>query len=758
MPKNSVADWSSTASDNTDVASIGIQGSNLVSNFDGALREIMAQIATFSGIVNTSVDTVAALKALPTARYKSVYLRASGKEGLFTFIADDYSAEVTADTLGGVYLKADDTITTSGAWVRLVIGGLKPEWFGALGDGTTDDAQAVTAVLSLLSTLGGGALVFDAKTYLLNADFTVPSRVSIIGQEGATKITVGTGVSKLFRFLGTAGSTVTFAATASRGDTSLTTATHGLVDGDLAFILSGQSVRAYSDEWTLSADNQEEYYGEFINIKDAPSGTTLTVEGGIFWPTYPLTTSTIRKITPCKDSLISGIEFTLTDDIAAIIEGFWAKNCRVENCRANTITYTGFVVNWRNCYNCTGRNISVYVDVNAPLSDANFFNYNVFQMQGSTLCGFEQSGAENSSTAFDITFATSEWPSIQCFVKDCWTVSCRYSPVTVHPGCYAPVITGNRHTRPRLNGISNRSRNAIISENTIIAANAATSSTYGIALHEGWARDCQVHGNTIEGFDKGIYIYEGSTTLFGYIGASIRNNTIRHVARAVDRTTSLSNANTANTGLVIADNNISYCSDRYVSIDGFTHGVLIENNTAVGTAVRGFYVENCNNTVMRGNKVYDIGGTSIPFWITSTCLNWTAAKNQSFGTGGNPSYPTTTPSAIVWDNNIGSASLYLANDAATSIQLPSNHCTVIVSGFRSAMNGIGYFQLATSSSKLAGDTNFDVATSAPLTGTTGGAGNVGKFSVAIGAGNVLYFQNRSGNADTFGVHIIASSS
>lgn len=48
MTKSAVTDWSTTAASNTDVGGIGIEGSNTISNFDNAIREIMAQIATFN--------------------------------------------------------------------------------------------------------------------------------------------------------------------------------------------------------------------------------------------------------------------------------------------------------------------------------------------------------------------------------------------------------------------------------------------------------------------------------------------------------------------------------------------------------------------------------------------------------------------------------------------------------------------------------------------------------------------------------------
>lgn len=45
MAKDNVRSWDTVASNNTDIAGIGIQGTNLVSNFDSAFRTLMKQIA-----------------------------------------------------------------------------------------------------------------------------------------------------------------------------------------------------------------------------------------------------------------------------------------------------------------------------------------------------------------------------------------------------------------------------------------------------------------------------------------------------------------------------------------------------------------------------------------------------------------------------------------------------------------------------------------------------------------------------------------
>lgn len=57
MAKNNIRDWSTTASNNSDIAGIGILGTNAVSNFDGGLRELMKQVADVDEGVEPMNDT-----------------------------------------------------------------------------------------------------------------------------------------------------------------------------------------------------------------------------------------------------------------------------------------------------------------------------------------------------------------------------------------------------------------------------------------------------------------------------------------------------------------------------------------------------------------------------------------------------------------------------------------------------------------------------------------------------------------------------
>jgi len=106
----------------------------------------------------TSVATRTALKALDTTKDTWAALTEAGRSGIFEWRAADYSAEVTADPLEGIAIKADAIATTSGAWVRALadMSTVMPEWFGAAGDLTGDDGPAIQAAIDYLITTGQG--------------------------------------------------------------------------------------------------------------------------------------------------------------------------------------------------------------------------------------------------------------------------------------------------------------------------------------------------------------------------------------------------------------------------------------------------------------------------------------------------------------------------------------------------------------------------------------------------------------------------
>jgi|GEM_PF-942584 len=154
-----------------------------------------ARDAALSAVPNSFPSNRAALKSIDTTTHVAAYLREAGREGQFVWKAGDYSAQIAADPLEGLYIKADGVPSASGAWVRhgeWALQGGYAEWFGAVADydqddgSGTDNDDAINAALSLLPR------VFLAGGYYRIADTVElgPYR-SLVYQFGAQSMPVG---------------------------------------------------------------------------------------------------------------------------------------------------------------------------------------------------------------------------------------------------------------------------------------------------------------------------------------------------------------------------------------------------------------------------------------------------------------------------------------------------------------------------------------------------------------------------------------
>lgn len=130
------------------------------------------------------VPDIAALRALTGVQDgQAVRIAQTGRAGDFYFDAGDLSAEVTADPQSGIYVAPDSDATgASGAWARKFDGPLVPEWFGALGDGVTDDSDAFVGILNALPGEPGFAIALGAKAYrIASTPLYLTRRISIRG-------------------------------------------------------------------------------------------------------------------------------------------------------------------------------------------------------------------------------------------------------------------------------------------------------------------------------------------------------------------------------------------------------------------------------------------------------------------------------------------------------------------------------------------------------------------------------------------------
>lgn len=140
--------------------------------------------------LNGSLSTRALIKALVPQAGMSVLLTESGRVGNFVWRTGDYSAQIAADTLEGMYLKANSVASNVGAWVREHEGLIKPNWFnGTAGDNVGDDRAAIVAAL----TVANDVFLSFGKTYRITDTVNMTAAQQTMRGFGTLRCDFGNG-------------------------------------------------------------------------------------------------------------------------------------------------------------------------------------------------------------------------------------------------------------------------------------------------------------------------------------------------------------------------------------------------------------------------------------------------------------------------------------------------------------------------------------------------------------------------------------
>lgn len=195
-------------------------------------------------VYDTAVADYTALKALTADDYRIVMVNDADRWGLFAWRSGDQSANITADPGQGVWVPPDsDNTGASGAWERLLDTFVRPQWFGAAADNSTDDETALERAFSWAATNGYRVELGDeAITYRAAGTVTIPSAAHIVGRAAINCDHTGRGLQ-----LASGAANVTlegFEVYSTKAEVTVTNVTqadpavvtlssgHGLVNGD----------------------------------------------------------------------------------------------------------------------------------------------------------------------------------------------------------------------------------------------------------------------------------------------------------------------------------------------------------------------------------------------------------------------------------------------------------------------------------------------------------------------------------------------
>ncbi len=153
-------------------------GSNTVT---GSLSSTPFQVATIASLKAATVTNIPTGTQVYVTGY---YAAGDGGEGMFVY---NSASAATADN--GVIIAPN---AGSGRWLRNVKSlPANPRWWGAKGDGVTNDSTAIQAGIDYINSLGSGVLKFNNGTYL--CDVTLKQGVQLIGLDAISGVDLGGG-------------------------------------------------------------------------------------------------------------------------------------------------------------------------------------------------------------------------------------------------------------------------------------------------------------------------------------------------------------------------------------------------------------------------------------------------------------------------------------------------------------------------------------------------------------------------------------
>lgn len=502
----------------------------------------------------------------PSSVYADSVALAAGTAGSLTAGTWDWADN---DGLGyaTIYVRLADSTdpdTQASGYVEAwyTLGGLQeadPVWFGAKGDGITDDAAAFRAAI-----VAANIVNVPVATYKCNSRLEITKSNFSLKSDGATLDF--SGISEIdgayYRCLKIYGTGQTdfsvLASNATAGDYTVTVA-------------SGEGTKFGAGDYVqLTAEDLYNYAAASVKrgeIKQVQSvaGDVVTLREAVYESYTTANTATLRKISMIENISISGVKFIGTNteghkDIG--VETRWVNGLRVENCRFwdidlyelalfdtinfniqsnhfNGVRYTGtgscfYGVILFNC--CQWGEVSGNIGQElrhlvTTSSSALYYGQPYFVTVTKNIINNAMAGDAYASWAYE-NHGFGRWISWIGNIAD----SC-YTGINIEKG--DQIISSNIFRNCRLMGINfdtdaTELINIIVANNHIskTTTDSTTGTLRGISFASSAAqtrKNIIISGNIIEGFgiagrsDMGIRVYPGNGSASGFV---IANNII----------------------------------------------------------------------------------------------------------------------------------------------------------------------------------------------------------------------------------------
>ena len=543
--------------------------------------------------------------------------------------------------------------------------------FGAVGDGTTDDATALLAALNAATgkVLDGGGLTYKCNSFLAPTSQNIVVQNATFDFSGVTT----TGATGYILFEGSVGTATAVSADINVGDNTFTVAnTAGLTTPESWHILEDDQVVTSSESLTL---------GQYIFIKEVNTTSKLvTLHNDILYKFLSASNAQVVPVTMKKDITFKNVIIkganpagTTTDNNHCGVKFKKCENVTIENCTFEDVDRIGVILDA-----CVNVKISNSTCKHATKTGTSYgfgvhngcYGVNIVNCYGQDLRHF-------------VTIGDNEGINLFVNVTNCHVTGCRDAGIDSHTAgdfvnFSGNTIEGSTFDSGQLDGIIFQGINCIINDNIIVGIRRHAifyQPTYNFAAASGGTGSTVISGNQIinhgdaSSNEAGVNVMNSSNALGTIDGVVIANNVIEGTS---DTGISVYATGGAINNIAITGNTIKHHK---------VQGILVRSGTDSGETIKRVNVTgnivNCSSSASGAEGIYIFGNSTCGISNGTVTSNVIDMKDPaSSGTHSNASTAIRldhTDHVVVSSNVVVDAKVFINPSSAVSDNVYANN-------------------------------------------------------------------------------------
>lgn len=543
--------------------------------------------------------------------------------------------------------------------------------FGAVGDGTTNDATALLAALNAATgkVLDGGGLTYKCNSLLAPTSQNIVVQNATFDFSGVTT----TGATGYILFEGSVGTATAVSADINVGDNTFTVAnTAGLTTPESWHILEDDQVVTSSEGLTL---------GQYIFIKEVNTSSKLvTLHNDVLYKFLSASNAQVVPVTMKKDITFKNVIIkganpagTTTDNNHCGVKFKKCENVTIENCTFEDIDRIGVILDA-----CVNVKISNSTCKHATRTGTSYgfgvhngcYGVNIVNCYGQDLRHF-------------VTLGDNEGINLFVNVTNCHVTGCRDAGIDAHTAgdfvnFSGNTLEGSTFDSGQLDGIIFQGINCIIHDNIIVGMRRHAifyQPIYNFAAASGGTGSAVISGNQIinhgdaSSNEAGINVMNSSNALGTIDGVVIANNVIEGTS---DTGISVYAIGGAINNIAITGNTIKHHKVQGIIVrTGSDSGETIKMVNVTGNII------NCSSSASGAEGIYIFGNSTCGISNGTVTSNVIDMKDPaSSGTHSNASTAIRldhTDHVVVSSNVVVDAKVFINPSSAVSDNVYANN-------------------------------------------------------------------------------------